>query len=77
MPKITEAMKKGIKDSMAVVIAETTGSDVKEVREWLDTVHTAQDFFGTNKQGLREYEQFINQRESEYNRAQRRALSHH
>lgn len=62
MAKITEKMASGVKDTMAVVVAECTGSDVKEVRAWLDTVKTAEDFFGNNKQGLSEYNKFIQAR---------------
>lgn len=71
MAKISEKMAKGVKDTMSVVIAEATGQDPKKVREWLDTVKTAEDFFGNNKQGLAEYQTFIRQREAEYNRAVR------
>ena len=69
MTRITDKMASGIKDTMAVIVAEATGSDQKEVREWLDTVNTAEDFFGQNKIGLSEYNQFIAARESEYKRA--------
>lgn len=71
MSKISDKMASGVKDTMSVVIAEATGSDQKEVRKWLDTVNTAEDFFGTNKQGLAEYHSFIRAREEEYNRAVR------
>lgn len=74
MAKITENMAKGVKDTMAIVIAECTGSEVKDVRTWLDTVKTAEDFFGTNKQGLAEYNSFIRQRENEYNLAVKNSL---
>lgn len=67
--KISDKMAAGVKDTMAVVIAESTGADQKEVREWLDTVKTAEDFFGKNKQGLAEYNRFIQAKEQEYNRA--------
>jgi hypothetical protein len=50
-------------------MAENTGADQKAVREWLDTVNSAEDFFGTNKQGLAEYNAFIRAKEQEYNRA--------
>lgn len=69
MAKISEQMATGVKDTMAVIIAENTGSDQKEVRQWLDTVKTAEDFFGSNKQGLAEYNSFIRQKENEYNMA--------
>lgn len=71
MAKISEKMAKGVKDTMAVVVAECTGAEVGEVRKWLDTVNTAEDFFGQNKQGLSEYHKFIQAKESEYNRAVR------
>lgn len=71
MATISAKMAMGVKDTMAVVIAEATGSDQKEVRKWLDTVKTAEDFFGTNKQGLAEYNSFIRSRENEYNLAVR------
>lgn len=73
MAVISEKMKNGVKDTMAVIIAESTGADQKEVRKWLDTVKTAEDFFGTNRQGLAEYNTFIKARENEYNRAVRNA----
>lgn len=71
--KITEKMAAGVKDTMAVVIAESTGAEQKDVRAWLDTVNTAEDFFGNNKAGLKEYNSFIAAREEEYNRAVRNA----
>lgn len=71
MGTISPKMALGIKDTMAVIIAETTGKDQKDVRKWLDTVNTAEDFFGTNKQGLSEYNSFIKSRENEYNKAVR------
>lgn len=71
MAKITEKMAKGVKDTMAVVIAECTGGKVEDIRPWLDTVNTAEDFFGQNKQGLSEYHKFIAAKEAEYNRAVR------
>lgn len=71
MAKISEKMAKGVKDTMAVVVAECTGAEVGEVRKWLDTVNTAEDFFGQNKQGLSEYHKFIQAKENEYNRAVR------
>lgn len=74
MARISENMKKGVKDTMSVIIAETTGTDVTKVREWLDTVNTAEDFFGTNKAGLAEYNGFIRARENEYNNAVRNSL---
>lgn len=74
MARVSEKMAKGIKDTMSVIIAESTGKDQKEVREWLDTVNTAQDFFGNNKQGLAEYNSFIKAKEEEYKRAQRNAM---
>lgn len=69
MAHVSEKMAAGVKDTMAVVIAETTGTDQKEVRAWLDTVNTAEDFFGTNRQGLAEYNSFVAAREAEYTRA--------
>lgn len=74
MAKITEKMATGVKDTMAIIISESTGADTKEVRAWLDTVKTAEDFFGTNKQGLAEYNTFIRQRENEYNMAVKNSL---
>lgn len=71
MAKVTEKMAAGVKDTMAVIIAESTGAEQKEVRKWLDTVNTAEDFFGSNRQGLAEYNSFIKAREEEYNRAVR------
>ena len=63
-------MAKGIKDTMGVILSEMTGADQQEVREWLDTVNTAEDFFGkNNRQGLGEYNHFISAREAEYKRA--------
>ena len=74
MAKVSEKMQKGIKDTMAVVIAECTGADVKGVREWLDTVKTAEDFFGKNNSaGMKEYQSFISAKENEYNQALRRS----
>lgn len=73
MAKISEKMKSGVKDTMSVIIAESTGADQKEVREWLDTVKTAEDFFGNNVAGRKEYENFIQAKEAEYNRAVRNA----
>lgn len=69
--KITKKMADGIKDTLAIIIAENQGAEPKEVREWLDTVKTAEDFFGTNRQGLAEYNSFISAKENEYNRAVR------
>lgn len=71
MARISEKMASGVKDTMAVVVAECTGTEVGEVRKWLDTVKTADDFFGNNKQGLSEYHKFIQAKENEYNRAVR------
>jgi hypothetical protein len=73
MAKVSEKMAKGVKDTMAVVIAEVTGADQKEVRAWLDTVNTAQDFFGNNVVGMKEYQSFISAKENEYNSAVRRS----
>lgn len=69
MAKVSEKMAAGVKDTMAIIVAESTGADQKEVRAWLDTVKTAEDFFGNNRQGLAEYNGFISAREAEYNRA--------
>lgn len=74
MAKISDNMAKGVKDTMAVVIAECTGAEVKPIREWLDTVNTAEEFFGSNKQGLSEYHKFIQARENEYTRAVKNSL---
>jgi len=71
MARISEQMASGIKDTISVIISEGTGADQKQVREWLNTVNTAEDFFGSNKQGLAEYNNFIRQKEQEYNRAVR------
>lgn len=71
MAQISASMAKGVKDTMAVVIAETTGAKEKEVREWLDTVNTAEEFFGNNVAGLKEYQNFIRAKEQEYNNAVR------
>lgn len=75
MAKVSEKMAAGVKDTMSVVIAEMTGSEPKEVRQWLDTVNTAEEFFGTNRQGLAEYNSFIAAREAEYNRAVKNSLN--
>jgi len=68
-------MQNAVKDTMSVIIAESTGKPQKEVRTWLDTVKTAEDFFGPNKVGLNEYNNFIRARETAYANAQKRRLS--
>lgn len=68
-------MDKAIKDAMAVVISETTGQDTSAIRKWLETVKTAEDFFGANnRQGLNEYKHFVASRENAYKAAQKRQL---
>lgn len=71
MSKMSETMKRGVKDTMAVIISETTGAEQGAVRDWLDTVNTAEEFFGNNQIGLKEYNNFIAAKEAEYARAKR------
>lgn len=71
MAQITEKMKAATKDTLSVVMAEAGAGDQKEIRAWLDTVNTAEEFFGNNREGLREYNNFIKGREEEHNRAVR------
>jgi hypothetical protein len=75
MSVINKAMQGAIKDTFAVIIAENTGAVVADVRSWLDTVRTPQDFFGSNAQGLAEYNSFIKARELQYNNAVRRKIA--
>ncbi|MCL2311004.1 MAG: hypothetical protein FWC41_00735 [Firmicutes bacterium] len=67
-------MKNAVKNTMAAIISESTGANITDIKKWLETVNTADDFFGNNKQGLAEYNAFIASRENAYRNAQRRSL---
>jgi len=71
---LKKEMQQAVKDTMAIIIHEQTGQALAEVKKWLNTVNTAEDFFGTNKQGLAEYNNFIKSRENSYNNAVRRKI---
>lgn len=76
---IDKPMQDGIKDMIAVTIAEMYGDEstehVNKVRSWLDTVETAEDFFGGMRtEGYKEYNAMINAREKEYEKARKRRL---
>lgn len=72
MGQITVDMQQAIKDSLAVTLFEMKGTEhqtLKEVRDWLDTVKNADDFFGQNTFARKEYDRMIQARESEYDKA--------
>lgn len=81
---ITDTMKEGIKESMATVLVEmealnflpkadntplTTEDKYNQAINFLNNVTTKEDFFGVNKQGLAEYNNFIAVKEQELREA--------
>lgn len=82
MSKITKQMEDAIKDTLAVVLLEQnpnalttdgTQATLGDIREWLDTVKTPQDFFGnTQTLAYKEYANMIKTRENEADRARKR-----
>lgn len=69
---MTEDRLKAVKDISAQIISDKTNTNFDDVRKWLETVNTAEDFFGKDVQGLKEYENFITMRENDYNNTVKR-----
>jgi hypothetical protein len=85
---ITEEFSTAVKDTMATVIYELNGFNYtneavtsedkyKQIRTWLDTVKTKEDFFGDNRNGLNEYNTFIATKEAQGQRAKARSKNIH